>query len=277
MDKKKVSAYLLSELEKQLDRNIWEIRISEDDLLVEHKTISGAGFHLSLDAILRKLEHGKEQIYLEEVLRKVLEMASASLQEKRIRGNERNIYPVLRSAAYPLEKQGIPLLSKEHTPESRIFYALDLGKAYVLIDHEMVRASGYKEEEIFDQALANLKGLDTSYKEDPVGGNHFYFFAPNDGFAASRILNDELMAFMRRKIEGEMGVAIPHQDVLIIADIRNEMGYKVLARINMDFCVKGDIPISPLPFIYTAEQVLEPIMVMSNPGASPQVIKKKGK
>lgn len=277
MDKNKVSAFLLNELQKQLNPEAWQIKIQEDDLLVEHKEISGAGFHLSLDAILRKLEHGKEQAYLEEVVRKVLEMATASLQEKQIRGNERNIYPVLRSAAYPLEKQGVPLLNQEHTAESRIFYALDLGKTYVLIDREMARASGYDDQEIFAQALANLKGLDTSYKEDQVAGNHFYFFAPNDGYAASRILNDELIAFMRRKIGEDMGVAIPHQDVLIIADIRNEMGYKVLARINMDFCVKGDIPISPLPFIYTDEQALEPIMVMSNPGASPQVVKKKGK
>lgn len=276
MDKNEASSFLLRELQKSLDSDLWSVRVQEDHLLVEQKKAGGTGFNLSLNNILRKMESGKEQVHLEEVLRKVLEMTSASIQDKLIKGNEKNVFPVLRSAAHPQEKQGISLLNQEHTAESRTFYALDLGKTYVLIDRQMLQESGYEEQDIYRMALANLKSLDTTFKEDEVGGNHFYFFSPQDGYAASRILNDELMAFMKRKVTGEMGVAIPHQDVLIVADIRNDIGFKVLARINMDFCVKGDIPISPLPFLYTEEQTLEPIMVMANPGAAPNVIRKKG-
>ncbi|WP_164984837.1 DUF1444 family protein [Ammoniphilus sp. CFH 90114] len=276
MDKNEASSFLLRELQKSLDSDLWSVRVQEDHLLVEQKKAGGSGFNLSLNNILRKMESGKEQVHLEEVLRKVLEMTSASLQDKLIKGNEKNVFPVLRSAAHPQEKQGISLLNQEHTAESRIFYCLDLGKTYVLIDRQMLQESGYEEQDIYRIALANLKSLDTTFKKDEVGGNHFYFFSPQDGYAASRILNDELMAFMKRKVTGEMGVAIPHQDVLIVADIRNDTGFKVLARINMDFCVKGEIPISPLPFLYTEEQTLEPIMVMANPGAAPNVIRKKG-
>ena len=32
-----------------------------------------------------------------------------------------------------------------------------------------------------------------------------------------------------------MAVAVPHQDVLIIADIRNDTGYDILAQITMGF------------------------------------------
>src|SRR5699024_3830847 len=108
---------------------------------------------------------------------------------------------------------------------------------------------------------------------DHVAGNTFYFFSQPDGYAASRVLNDELISFMRRMITKEMGVAIPHQDVLVIADLKNEAGYKILSRLNMDFCMRGDVPISPLLFVWTEDEKLEPIMVLANPGASPNIKK----
>ena len=41
---------------------------------------------------------------------------------------------------------------------------------------------------------------------------------------------------MREKISGDMVVAVPHQDVLIIADIVNEIGYDIIAQMTMKFC-----------------------------------------
>ena len=38
--------------------------------------------------------------------------------------------------------------------------------------------------------------------------------------------------------EGEMLVAVPHQDVLIIADIRNKTGYDVMAHLTMEFLLR---------------------------------------
>ena len=275
MDRKEATAFLLQKLSEELGLETWSVTEKEDQIQVAHRSLEGVGFHLSISSVLTKMEQGKEKEFLTEAVRKMKEMAAASIQEKHIKGHEDRIYPVIRSAAFPREKQGVPLINREHTAESHIFYALDLGRTYVVIDQKMAEDAGYGQEEIHQLALANLKKLDTSHKEDEVAGNRFYFFSQRDGYAASRILNDELLAFMQRKITKDMGIAIPHQDVLIMADIQNETGYKVLSRLNMDFCMKGDIPISPLPFLYSNGE-LEPIMVMAAPGAAPSIVKKKG-
>ena len=65
--------------------------------------------------------------------------------------------------------------------------------------------------------------------------NTFYFLNKNDGYDASRILNDAFLKEMSQKVKGTMAVAVPHQDVLIIADIENDTGYDVIAQMTMSF------------------------------------------
>lgn len=274
MKKEEAAFFLRKVLEQRLNISIWDIHEEDDSILISQKGNEASGFKLSLPSTLAKLNQGEEEEGLLQAAEKLAEMAQASLMEKTIRGNEERIYPVLRSASHPKDKQGVGLVYQEHTAESNIFYALDLGKTYVLIDEQVRQQSGYQAKDIHDLSIANLKKLDTTYKMDQVAGNTFYFFSQRDGYAASRVLNDELLLFMQRKMTKEMGIAIPHQDVLIIADLQNETGYKVLSRMNMDFCMKGDIPVSPLSFVFS-EQGLEPIMVVSNPGAAPKQVRKK--
>src|SRR5699024_818971 len=64
-------------------------------------------------------------------------------------GKEKNIYPVIRATSFPLEmKTGDKLVYKDHTAETRIFYALDLGKSYRLIDETMLEKEGWTKERI---------------------------------------------------------------------------------------------------------------------------------
>lgn len=67
---------------------------------------------------------------------------------------------------------------------------------------------------------------------------------------------------MAAQIEGDMTVSVPHQDVLIIGDIRNEVGYDVLAQMTMHFFSVGAVPITSLSFIYD-EGNLEPIFILA--------------
>jgi uncharacterized protein YtpQ (UPF0354 family) len=275
MDKGEASSTLLQMLKEGLNEMEWEISFDEEHVRIQNLDKVDIGLQVSVSSVLARLEKGKEQIQIQETARKAIEILKANLMTKTLKGNEQQIFPVLRSRSHPQQtREGKLLYTKAHTAESQIFYAFDLGDTYVLIDEQMASDSGYGPQDIDQFAIANVKRLDTSCKQDEVAGSFFYLFGQPDGYAASRVLNDELLSFMRRKIEGQMGVAIPHQDVLIVADIRNEIGYKVLAKLNMDFCVKGDIPISPLPFIYTDENILEPIMIMANPGGTPNVIHK---
>ena len=98
-------------------------------------------------------------------------------------------------------------------------------------------------------------------KTDVVAGNTFYFLNKNDGYDASRILNDAFLKEMNQKIVGKMAVAVPHQDVLIIADIENDTGYDILAQMTMSFFASGRVPITALSFLYEDEE-LEPIFIL---------------
>lgn len=111
-------------------------------------------------------------------------------------------------------------------------------------------------------ARFQVRKLPVSLKEDQVAGNVFYFLNENDGYDASRILNEAFLKEMKEKIEGDMTVSVPHQDVLIIGDIRNETGYDVLAQMAMHFFTEGKVPITSLSFVYETG-VLEPIFIMA--------------
>ncbi len=261
----------------------WEVRTNEEQQEEIHlSSLSNGnsdGLCLSLTPVFRQLEQsGKERthdVIIDDVIHRMEETIRALEQDKDLRERKQSIFPVLRSPSFPAEKRdGTRLIHRSHTAETTIYYALDLGKSYALIDEKMMRESNMKEEEIHQIALENINKLDVIPKRDDVAGNVFYFFSPKDGYAASRVLNQTLLRNMNKKMSGEMGVAIPHQDVLILADIRNETGYQILGKLTIDFCMKGDIPLSPLPFLYHEDGGLEPIMVINNPGKSPRIRRK---
>ena len=58
-----------------------------------------------------------------------------------------------------------------------------------------------------------------------------------------------------------MLVGVPHQDVLILADIRNKTGYDVMAHLTLDSLTNGPVPITPLSFGYDNGH-LEPIFIL---------------
>ena len=56
------------------------------------------------------------------------------------------IYPVIRSTSFPRESAaGQRFIIKDHTAETRIYYALDLGTTYRLIDESMLEPIGLSE------------------------------------------------------------------------------------------------------------------------------------
>ena len=117
-------------------------------------------------------------------------------------------------------------------------------------------------EQVREAARFSVKKLPTSVKRDEVSGNIYYFLNQNDGYDASRILNDSFLKEMESQIEGEMTVSVPHQDVLIIGDIRNEVGYDVLAQMTMHFFTVGAVPITSLSFVYE-DGHFEPIFILA--------------
>jgi len=240
----------------------WDLDRKTNFLRLEHGLLK-KGMDISLSEIIAKYEL-KKDVAIEEVAYTIDETFKAMELEltEGFKG-KKNIYPVIRSTSFTEETaSGHRFVMKDHTVETRIYYALDLDTTYRLIDESMLEEIGLTETEIIESALFRVRALPTSTKKDEVAGNIYYFVNNNDGYDASRILNSVFLKEMESKIEGHMTVSVPHQDVLIIGDIRNDTGYDVLAQMTMHYFTKGVVPVTSLSFIYEDDK-LEPIFIMA--------------
>lgn len=260
----KMNSRLMREkLQKRLAKpgRIFSYNREKDELRIENEA-TGKGLTVSIPGVIAKWQEEKENA-LERIVYYIEEGLQAMEEESSLSGREKNIFPVIRSTSFPTESaDGTSLLYDEHTAETRIYYALDSEKSYRLIDKKLMEKEGWTHERIREIAMFNVRSLSTDLKEDRVAGNTFYFLNKNDGYDASRILNEAFLRDMREKITGTMAVAVPHQDVLIIADIQNDTGYDVLAQLTMNFFTNGRVPITALSFIYENGE-LEPIFILA--------------
>lgn len=258
------SEQLVEELKNRLHAERFNFLFDKknDKLRLEHKELN-KGIDISLPPIIAKYETQKEKA-IDEVVYTVTETFNAMEREKNEGfGDGTSIYPVIRSTSFPLKsKEGHDFVVTDHTAETRIFYALDRGSTYRLVDQSMLSELNLTESAIREMARFSVRKLPTETKKDVVADNIFYFVNTNDGYDASRILNEQFLKEMREQIEGEMTVSVPHQDVLIIGDIRNETGYDVLAQITMHFFTVGLVPVTSLSFIYE-DGKLEPIFILA--------------
>lgn len=239
-----------------------------DQFRIEWKD-SGEGLSLTLPIIVAKYNQ-KGDVAIDEIVNHIKEALKIMNIKYDLTGKEKNIYPVIRATSFPTEtKAGKKLLFTEHTAETRIFYALDLGKSYRLIDEALLDEEKWSKKRIEEISLFNLRSLTTEFKKDRVRDNNFYFIATQDGYDASRILNEAFLEEMKANAKGELTVSVPHQDVLIIADIENDVGYDILAQLTMKFFAEGSIPITSLPFIYD-EKGLEPIFILAKNPEKPK-------
>lgn len=241
------------DVEFKFDREEETLRIVRID---NHK-----GVTIKLNAIVAKYEEQKEKI-IDEICYYV-EEAIAQMGDEVINNVEDiQIMPVIRATSFDKEtKEGHAFVLTEHTAETNIYYALDLGKSYRLIDENMLQTLNLTAQQVKEMSLFNVRKLECRYSTDEVKGNIFYFINTNDGYDASRILNTSFLNDIQDQCEGEMLVAVPHQDVLVIADIRNKTGYDVMAHLTMEFFTKGLVPITSLSFGYDKGH-LEPIFIL---------------
>lgn len=260
---KMTSIKLKKILEEKLSSDAYRTSYNRDNdtFRIEWKDTK-EGITVSLPQVIGKYEEKGDEA-ITELVAHLKEALSIMNRAYTLQEMEKHIYPVIRSTSFPTEtKNEKKMVTKEHTAETRVFYAIDLGKSYRLVEEELLEKDGWTEKRLHENALFNLRSLANDYKKDTVQENDFYFIAKQDGYDASRILNDTFLENMKEKCEGDMAVAVPHQDVLIIADIKNDTGYDVLAQLTMKFFAEGRIPITSLPFMYE-EKKLEPIFILA--------------
>ncbi|WP_078550504.1 DUF1444 domain-containing protein [Litchfieldia alkalitelluris] len=258
MDSKKMRTLL----EERLKRDQWSFSFDreKDTLRIEDKT-TNKGMTVSLPGIIAKWNVEKDAA-VDEIVYYIEESLTVMNADLELSGKEKQIFPVIRSTSFPTQSnEGIELIFDEHTAETRVYYALDLGTTYRLIDQKILEKEQWNIDRIKEIARFNIRSLDCHLKEDQVAGNTFYFLNSNDGYDASRILNESFLQKMSQSIQGVMAVAVPHQDVLILVDVQNDTGYDILAQMTMSFFASGRVPITALSFIYE-NQKLEPIFIL---------------
>ncbi|QQB60473.1 DUF1444 domain-containing protein [Staphylococcus equorum] len=233
----------------------------EDETLRISRVDNGKGVTVKIATIVAKYKEQKENI-VDEIVYYVEEAIEQMKGEGLSEVNSAQIMPVLRSPSFDKkDKDGNAFVIEEHTAETNIYYVVDLGKSYRLIDEKMLESMKLSKQQLKEMALFNVRKLDNKYTTDEVKGNIFYFINSNDGYDASRILNTTFLNEIQDQCEGEMLVAVPHQDVLIIADIRNKTGYDVMAHLTMEFFTKGLVPITSLSLGYDKGH-FEPIFIL---------------
>ncbi|WP_081707514.1 DUF1444 domain-containing protein [Bacillus massiliigorillae] len=258
MTSKKLKDMLIERLEETNRSFVYNAK--EETLRIEN-TMTKKGITISLSPLVAKAEVSKEAV-IDETVYYVNEALQVMGSDHSLNQQEANIYPVIRSTSFPTSNQdGETFMTEEHTAETRIYYALDLGTTYRLLDINFIEQNGWKPEMVKHSAASNLAKLYTSAKSESVAGNVFYFVSTKDGYDASKILNTQWLEKMRTSITGEMAVAVPHGDVCIIADIRNNTGYDILAQMSMSFFTSGHVPITALSFLYNDGE-LEPIFIL---------------
>ncbi|KAB7666834.1 DUF1444 domain-containing protein [Bacillus sp. B1-b2] len=258
MDSKQMKDILVKRLSNE-DRS-FTFDKKKDQLRIESKQTK-KGVTITLPGIIARWENEKEKA-IDEMVYYIEEGLKAIDKDCSIEAESNKIYPVIRSTSFPIaSNEEIPFITEDHTAETRIYFALDLGNTYRLIDEKIMQQENWTPQIIKEMALFNVRSLSTSMKKDSVAGNTFYFLNSNDGYDASRVLNDNFLKNMNESLEGTMAVAVPHQDVLIIADVVNETGYDILAQMTMSFFASGRVPITALSFLYEEGQ-LEPIFIL---------------
>ncbi|WP_163539208.1 DUF1444 domain-containing protein [Gracilibacillus sp. YIM 98692] len=260
---KMTSIKMKRKLDELFKHDEWRVSFNRDKDLyrVEWKD-THQGVSINIPNVISKYEERGEKA-LEELQYHVSESLKMMREDHQLEGKEKYIYPVIRSTSFPKKtKADIPLVYSEHTAETNIYYALDLGTTYQLIDENMLKDQGWTKDRLKEISMFNIRSLSPDYKKDTVADNDFYFVATQDGYDASRILNESFLEEMKANAIGELVVAVPHQDVLILADVKNEAGYDIIAQMTMKFFAEGRVPVTSLPFIYE-DKHLEPVFILA--------------
>lgn len=128
----------------------------KDTFRIEWKD-TGQGMTITLPNVVSKYnERGEAAI--DDLEEHVSEALKIMHEEHHLSGMEKSIFPVIRATSFTTEtKGGKKLIYKDHTAETRVYYALDLGKSYQLIDESMLAEEGWSQERMDEIATFNVR------------------------------------------------------------------------------------------------------------------------
>lgn len=256
--------YQLNDIEKIMKDKLKDYDITvdrkEEKMTVKH--IHGGSVVVALRTLLAKANEQDNLNNIDEAVYYITTSLTARAKDETVTINLSQIYPVIRATSFPkMTKQDVAFVVTAHTAETMIYYALDLGNTYRLVDEKLLQQSNITKEQLHEAAITNLKQLPVSLAKDEVVSNHFYFVNNKDGYDAARVLNDEWLNQLVATFTGEAIMAIPHQDTLIIGDIVNEAGYDIMSKMAIHYFTEGLVPITSMTFNYE-ENKITPLFIL---------------
>src|SRR5690625_4281188 len=159
-------------LEKRLENPnyLTSFNRDKDVFRIEWKE-SKQGINIKLPSVIAKY-NVKGEVAIDELVEHIEEALTIMNVQYHLKGNEKSIYPVIRSTSFQTKtNRGEQLVTTEHTAETRVFYALDLGKSYRLIDEITLEKAGLSAEQLHEMALFNLRRVNMDYNKDEVHEN----------------------------------------------------------------------------------------------------------
>ena len=164
------------------------------------------------------------------------------------------VFPVVRSTSFNKDNTQ-NLIKLNHTNETDIYLVYDFENGYKFLDRKVTEQLLISDKELFDFAKGNLEKLSLKYNKDSVQGNDFYFLNAKDGYDGARILDEKVLNYFYEKIGSDFYVGLPHQDTLIIADIKNKKGLEILQKVMVHFFAEGLVPITTSTFKYDGNKL----------------------
>src|SRR5258708_22245722 len=170
--------------------------------------------------------------------------------------NTKNIVPIIKSNDY---LDGLKQLSKENGVEKEPWVVYEkYNRALIIVYGENTAASiRYFTQEDFNKlliprdslrslAINNLKEVLRDIKSN--GNNGTFMVAAGGDFEASLILLTSIWTNDNFKVNGDIVVAIPNRDMLMITGSRDEQGIKTIKKITEDSYSTGNYQVSPYLF-----------------------------
>ncbi|MEX2104081.1 MAG: DUF1444 family protein, partial [Bacilli bacterium] len=134
----------------------WIVKEDEEDkytLYISLSTEENNGFTLRFRDVFERIQKNESEAdrYLDELLERVDVLIHSERGNERLHGHEERIYPVLRHPSLLTKNpSNETLMHLEHTAESHVFYAYDLGKTYRLINQNMLDKEGWTSKKLHD-------------------------------------------------------------------------------------------------------------------------------
>lgn len=176
---------------------------------------------------------------------------SAKNTNKVWRGMRDRVMLQLMPADY---KEKIPdLIARPFTDDVDIGVVLDADKQYNFIQRPNLNGWNISEDMLYEQALKNLESISRGIKVEVAQANDndptakYIIVELDDGYAAARIVSDNVRAAIARELGDEYVAAIPTRDFLIFWHKDFPLFDAFAKQVEAEYNAEKEYPLSPIP------------------------------